>query len=104
MSICVEYRSIGVSFFAMNLIGREGKFYCSFLFFINNGRNNGSLFSVSTFLFPANPRWRPRRQAHAQEGQHFSRIFSVSIFIFYAVRREGDFQTRHTKYGLGTDF
>ena len=40
-------------FFAMNLIGREGKFYCSFLLFfsivLKQWKNNGSLFSVNTF-------------------------------------------------------
>ena len=32
-------------FFAKNLIGRVGKFYCSFLSFLNNEMNNGSLSS-----------------------------------------------------------
>ena len=34
---------------ALNLIGREGKFYCSFQFFLNNGMNNGS-FSIEIRL------------------------------------------------------
>ena len=36
-------------------------------------RGNVNTFSVSTFLFSANPSWRPRRRTHARERQHFFR-------------------------------